>query len=282
MEYVKIRQSAASYKKRIEEFKAAKDGQKAAMDEIEKWSEWNKQLEESSRIERDDLRRKNALLQEELEKAKRENEVLVEERRKAEEERRKTEEERRKTEEERRKAKEERCKVEEDMKKVTAEAREAHEATAAAEGEVVKLRKKTEEILETFRAGKDNLAAPQRQPHISDIEVASQFTHLFEQIKCWVDDEIWELRSLEELEAIVMNQHRWERLGCLSVYLEPAHMLLAGEPVRDELIILCCLIHCHLERSILNETLSLFGIEDQKTALHEEIEPAMTAPQCEY
>ncbi|KAI4123844.1 MAG: hypothetical protein LQ347_005990 [Umbilicaria vellea] len=219
----------------------------------------NIQLENSNQIQHDDLQSKIMLLQEELEQAKRRNNILEQERGKAEEERRKAEEERRKVEEERRKVEEERRQAEEDIKMLTTQIQEARADTKA-----MKRVERVEKGLEQLGAFIHGLSAAQSLSPISDMNVASQFTNLLEHIDSWVDEELYEPRSLQKLEEALTKRHPRPRLGCLDKHLQPEHVLLAEEYVTCQRPLLCSLIYRHLRCSILDETVPLREIDGQE------------------
>ncbi len=209
----------------------------------------NTQLIASILIQKNDLHGKNASLQEELQEAKRKIDVLEEERRKAEK----------------------------DMKSLTAQTREANEAKKAADAVIVNLRKENETVSEKLRACKDDLLVLQPPEQTPDNEVARQLTDLSDHVECWIEQEIYNPQSLEKLDKALTSQHVQPLLGCLGTHLKPEHELLAAQHVSSQRLILCYLILRHLERSILGETVYLFGLDDQRVALLKDVEQGMTA-----
>lgn len=223
---------------------------KVAKEEIDKSIAVNIQLGKSNQIEQDGLQSKIMSQQKKLEKAKCRNSILEQERRKAEEERRTVDNERHK--------------AEEDIKKLTTQLQEARERTTATDIEVVKRVEKCEGCLEKPGACIDSLPAPQSLSERSDSDVASRFTSLLEHINSWVDEELYEPRSLQKLEEVLTKQHLRPRLGCLSEHLGHEHGRLAEEYVTSQRPLLCSLIYRHLRSSILGERVPLFGIDDEE------------------
>lgn len=231
--------------------------QKIAKNQLGELYADNVQLRESNQIAQNGLKSKYISLQEELEEAKRRNDILEQERRKAEEDRRKAEEDRRKAEEER-------CKTQEDMKRLTTQMQDALQTTTAANTTVLKLSERLEEVLKKLGACNDNLPAPQSPSQISDSDIASQFTGLLENIKSWVDEEFHEPRSLQKLANFLTRRHPKVPLGCLDKHFESEHKRLAKNYVTSHRTLLCSLIYGHLQCSILDENVPWLAFDDQE------------------